>query len=123
LSWNLRFIQLSKKAAMAAHTMVQVLVMLKHGKNQSRCEDVAICKGGTAARLRETVKEGEGDLGSFTYPELDSFGNEPLGVDPNSCTAKSLEKDIRVIKVTSNISPSNYGLIHACSQKCYVWMG
>jgi hypothetical protein len=97
--------------------------MLKHGENQTRCEDVAICKGGTAARLRETVKEREGDLDSFAYPELNSFGNEPLRVDPNSCTAKSLEKDIRVIEVTSDISPSNYRLIHACSQKCYVWLG
>jgi hypothetical protein len=57
-----------------------------------------------------------------TYPELNSFGNEPLGADPDCGAAVRLQKNVSVVEVASRVVPCDDGLVHAFSQKCDVWL-
>ncbi len=57
-----------------------------------------------------------------TYPELNSFGNEPLGADPDCGAAVRLQQNVSVVEVASRVVPCDDGLVHAFSQKCDVWL-
>jgi hypothetical protein len=57
-----------------------------------------------------------------TYPELNSFSNEPLGADPDCGAAVRLQKNVGVVEVPSRVVPCDDGLVHSFSQKCDVWL-